>query len=223
MDYIREEFTRQRRVLEALLTGGGGGDAARNPTGAQTVFSRRSGEGPRPSAERRTTWLADGDAASREPEALGAWEAVRRRTAIFDSTSGTSRARAPEHGSNPAGQRSVPPPLWEARQPAEGTGGGPDAEGTQTARAWEQSIAAERIAPVPASGLPAAWRPGGGGDTSLPALMGRPAWLTEGAFTAAQPPRTETIEEPADMASVRTVSRAIQRDARRYDGGFMLY
>lgn len=221
MDYLEWELERQRRALRALLLGG----AERREDGPEEEIRRRP-------AELET---AGRDAAGRgmirreAPAGPGGGEAVRRASrdrprrerGAPESPEGAER-RVPEAGAlelaaaegpaDPRGGERETPPLPKAARPAAPREAAWREETGETSwKAW----GGERTAPGGGGGAMAesgAVPPAAGGGARIPETGRRGAPWERSASAALQ------AEDAA-----RALSQAVQRDARRYDGGFTIY
>ena len=228
MDYLSWELERQRAALRALLGGGEARDGKAAPEG-----DGRSPAGPgggETAAAGGTGRYAGGETytAGSGGEAPGAWEAA----------SGAWRREARETA---AGEGGGPPPE-DPEMPARAR----RREVRKQAAALRETA---REGTGPRTGRPggSAERPGGAAESKrdFPSPAVSAAGTGEGAFggvggsgSGALLPG-ETAWAPADIGrdgpwgggesalraeeSARALSRAVQRDARRYDGGFTMY
>lgn len=223
-DYLEWELERQRRALRALLLGG----------------PERREDGPEEEIRRRPAELeaAGRDAAGRAGQMLrreapadpGGGEAVRRASrdrprrerGALESPEGAGR-RVPETGAlertaaespaDPGGGERETPPLPKAARPAAPREAAAWREGTgETSwKAW----GGERTAP------------GGGGGAmaesgSIPPAADGGGRILETGRRGAPWERSASAALQAEDAA-RALSQVVQRDARRYDGGFTIY
>lgn len=103
------------------------------------------------------------------------------------------------------------------------------AEIPATERAWHgdgRKTRAEEETDTAAEGsaMPSGW----GGRTAGPRGQTEETWMLEGRAPSPDGPRRQEGQREMGSAAgresdVQAVSRAIQRDARRYDGGFTIY
>lgn len=223
-DYLEWELERQRRALRALLLGG----------------PERREDGPEEETRRPAEIEAAGrDAAGRAgmirreaPAGPGGGEAVRRasrdrprreRGAPESPEGAGRRVPAPEAGAlertaaeglaDPGGGERETPPLPKAARPAapRETAAWREETGETSWKAW----GGERTAPGGGGGAMAesgAVPPAAGGGARIPETGRRGAPWERSASAALQ------AEDAA-----RALSQAVQRDARRYDGGFTIY
>ena len=230
MDYLKWELERQRRALRALLPGGGEG---------RDGESAQAGKRPYP-AEPETAWeraagRAGQSAGGHGTAGFGAgegWEAVRR----------ASRDRLPRESVSPEAAESA----WERVLSAEAGDSGWEPAGAAPWAAAREESAARAEGPAGLREPAAPWAEGMGradtlagkaraGESSAPSSGGgETAGIS--AFAARQPEsgtawapdRSGPWARSASAAlqaedGARALSRAVQRDARRYDGGFHIY
>lgn len=214
MDYIQEELRRQRETLAALLLGGGvrqtsEGDREENrlPTGALPTVSSavHSAEAERTAAGQAAMRMAAGPAGARRPRftAEGGIAAEASAPADWDGvlsggwTAGLREETAATAAAHGGAGLAVP---WERNREILASG--------EVKLLWDGQNAAE----VSGDG----WT----GAASAPPAAGRSL-----GTSAAERTVTELVY-PADGGTAVTaeaLSRAFQRDARRYDGGFVPY
>lgn len=212
MDYIREELRRQREALAGLLLGrgsrpgeGGGEDGA----GAGTPFAEG---GVQPEA------LTAG--AELSPEGGRAVRPAERGLRGPIAGSGGLAAPGPS-GSRPGAEGAGFAPMRDLLPGIPGFYPGTE-EAERAAAVWEaagQAASAEHGGWGASRPEEAAWAalagigPAAGADRA-----GRP-----GADFAPERGVTEFFQAERGGGSAEALSRAFQRDARRYDGGFAMY
>lgn len=235
MDYLGWELERQRSALAALLLGGREAwdrdplrDEARRSGAGMPELYAGSPEAPPGAWEAvRATRRDRENGVSGIPETpLSAWEAVLgRETGIPASSEEDAWIRL---SGGTGAQVKLPRPSvgYEARQtirraradltaevPNLSAGGGEDGVGN---RADSSGPGSGRSRAAGYSGHLCGIRLGGGRAAETPgrdapAAAGTAPWAGWGAAA----PRAED--------SAKTLSRAVQRDARRYDGGFNIF
>ena len=229
MDYPGWELERQRRALRALLLGGGEGrengealeesqrrpeerEAAGKPAAGRDGRSAREEDAAGPGNESVREGRAAVRRASRDRREEGAGVRVLEAGAgILERAAGGPaplRGLARGEETAPRAEGSAAPGEAEAAGPE---GGGPAEE------------AAERLRPRARP----AQSPGGGTSAGINAAVmgparGGTAWVSErrarsGPWGEAASAALRAEDEAAAL------SRAVQRDARRYDGGFTIY
>ncbi len=211
MDYIQEELRRQREALAGLLLGGAlpqgedggrssGHAAADTPTAAWAAvpaagasFSGR-GQGSRPTEGGALSAGSGRSAVFEIPEAGG-------RTVTAGGTANSRETVGSREGVSSG----------ETAESAHGAGWTGPAEHLR--RSWESGRLAGTVPPDPAG----VWR---GAETP----DRREARRTAGGAVLERTV-TEFIraESGGSAPGAEALSRAFQRDARRYDGGFSLY
>lgn len=215
MDYLGWELERQWSALRALLPGGGEDrEGGRRPSG------------PRPAAE-----AAAGRAGRIPPDAPedapapGAWEAVR-----VARTGRLPRGNGGPSGGGARGWEEEPGPSERSggKWPEGALGAAPRAEGEI---AFPPSLRPGREGDFPAAGSAAGGGPeetgpaGGRGGAVLEFYDAGGRFFPGGADGAARrggPWGGGAAALRAEEDAV-ALSRAVQRDARRYDGGFNIY
>lgn len=226
MDYLKWELERQRRALRALLLGGAERREEEDPEGetrrrpAETGTARRDaagrdgetvrgeapadagGEEARGAVRRASRDRPRGeDGALKTPE--GAW---RRALAAETLEREALEREALERAAAVRGGDRAERPLPETARPAApGETAARPEEAPRRTRGGERQGGAGRFGTGPSAGGP--------GESG-------PAWTPE---EQAGPwgERTSAALQAEDGA--RALSRAVQRDARRYDGGFTIY
>lgn len=230
MDYPRWELDRQRRALGALLLGAG---TDRDPPEAPNGRHRPadSGESPQSAAGQVPQAAGGGHAANPGEDRVAVREAGRDRpeeeSAALDAAAGARErfpgpeAGGPEEAPDASPLRRRPLPETSARrlrasgETEEALRAAPPPQGVENAG---ETPGGERPAGKPLSktqgdGQIAGPIPSGvRAEGALPALGRRDLPWESGASAALR------AEEDA-----RALSRAVQRDARRYDGGFIIY
>ena len=192
MDYIQEEFRRQREALAGLLLG-------RGPVGGE-------GGGAEPPAKgvNVPAGLPAGARAGAVPERVQARSLAEN--AYEGNPAWSGGLAAP--GLPRSGSRSE-----DAGEAAEFLWGEALAAFAENGRQEEISVPAEGASPPGSAGAVR------GADTGGPAAGRSPAGIAR--------ERTVTefvqVESGGAAAGAEALSRAFQRDARRYDGGFSLY
>lgn len=250
MDYAGWELERQRRALAALLLGGGVEEAERDADrrSPETAWERAGAAGqtaagtpgryavrPGDPEGRGTLREGPGDPGARKPETpASAWERVLEASAGRDRTAdappGVGTALE-EDMPGASGRETEAQAAWRGhRQEA-----GRDPEDLLRREAGDEAARALQRTFVPAEdgadpllrggGLPEAGgarRSAGGGWVPVSRGTDPAAGLSPAGGTV--PP----WGGPGEAAlrgeeSARVVSLAVQRDARRYDGGFVIY
>lgn len=198
MDYMQMELTRQRTALAALLSGA---EKAERETA-----SRR---GDAADAE-KGAFAREGGSALEASDLRAAWRGAGAHGEI-PANGSPADFPAPEPGSGSRRQAGTEPTEDEwARLNAA-------ANGAAVSRAAALGATADReLAPAEAGAGPSAFAretaartPAGGGEGGVSQVR----FVTEVTAPAAAFP----------AAGARALSLAVQRDARRYDGGFSLY
>lgn len=251
MDYAGWELERQRRALAALLLGGGAEEAERDADrrSPETAWERAGAAGQtaagtpgryavRPGGpEGRGTLREDpGDPGARKPETpTSAWERVLEASAGRDRT-----ADAPPGVGTALGEDAPGASDRETEARAAARGGyrqeaGRDPEDLLRREAGDEAARALQRTLVPAENGADPLLRGGGFPEAGGARRGTGGdWVpvSRGAGPAAGlSPAGGTVPPwggPGEAAlrgedSARAVSLAVQRDARRYDGGFVIY
>ena len=216
VDYAGWELERQRAALAALLLGGETEERRENRAVRKAETARLSsagGQGQRtPEETDRTeepagTLLTPAGVSEMTTRPAGVWTAGGRRflwpeTGSLRGSGGTGAL--PEEGPRAAG-------TGLAEETAEGTGA---AEEIKTAESGAEEGQAAPLRTEAFDGMPGA---GGGGWTPAAGLRSSAgSWLGAGLW-----PASGGGEEGREAA--KALSLAVQRDARRYDGGFALY
>jgi len=238
MDYLEWELERQRAALAALL-GGGTEDG-------ETVLrekKRRSPAEPDAARERAAGSAgryAEGPGGVREPEDKHPERREEARKAEGTGTAGTPVSAWEEPlrvgGGSPEERDGMGAPAFAGERgrvrPDGGTGVRPDlAEDSKAYRARrgagaEAPAGDDREERSAAGGVrrTASLRGGGGGAAGaldrdgLPLFRGAEETGGTGPWGGGRGTAAHQAED-----SARALSRAIQRDARRYDGGFYIY
>ena len=219
IDYVWEEYTRQKRALAALMMGGGERD----------IFKQeRHGIG---GDFERLTWRNAGTRSGLEDTAMERWEAEGNGGDAADAwdtiqSGGMGMGRvlwrlAQKDAWTAAERRGLS--AFEKLDSADGTAGGKG--GGLTVRRSVSAESGGEAVMTDGSGAAFSLAERGVGDAVFSGLseMGISA---EGrrmgsSFFDATAVRTETAEAVGTDAQM--LSRAFQRDARRYDGGFALF
>ena len=212
MDYIREELRRQREALAGLLLGRGsrpGEESGEDGEGTGTPFAEG---GIQPEAFTAGAELSPEGGRAVRPAERGLWGPF--------AGSGGLAAPGPS-GSRPGAEEAGFAPPCDLLPGIPGFY--PGTEGAERAAAvWE------------AAGQAASAEYGGWGvfrpeEAAWTALAG--IWPAAGADRAGHPGAdfapergvTEFFQAESGGGSAEALSRAFQRDARRYDGGFAMY
>ena len=197
MEYIRETLERQQAALRRLLLGertGGSPEAGREAPPAGDRL---------PPQESRTEQRAFRELAAQE-------------TAELRRGSGAS---ADESGRAPPGERETRasaqgPEAWEMLD---------QALLRRSARRWKETVGDTELAGAGAPAAPASSArrryPPAEADRAGSGSSGQP----EEIFVNAGAPAVTWRTDGREGAEAKALSRAFQRDARRYDGGFRLY
>lgn len=201
MDYLGWELARQRAALWALLGGGDteeeAGPSARGGGGAETGAASRQRA---PEEARRTPRFGTGGAAV-PSEPSGGRNAFETVWETEEESGMEARLAAEAAGGRRAeGDFAAGGAAWKPGPTSEGRTGGGEAAGDTFA--------------APGRGGTGTARPGGGAPAETAGQGGRRVLPWEGGRESAAL-RAE--------AEARALSRAVQRDARRYDGGFTIY
>lgn len=200
MDYIQEELRRQREALAAVLLGGG---AQRTSADRQETSRLPADSLPtdHPAAEQTAAEPVPGFAIARRPR-FAAEGGIAGEYGIY---AGASAPTAPGGGLPGAG--AVSPGEEAAALTAE-------SGGASSAARWKRDR--EALSPAETEAL---------GDMRAAADSGTlPARWSQGT-PAAERTVTELVYPAGggDAVTAEALSRAFQRDARRYDGGFTPY
>lgn len=233
VDYVRVEWERQHMALAALLLGGGGGTAA-GESGRRTLSGARTGAAEREALRRKTVPDAERTGmrgrfsfAQRDPERgtaseeiLSAWESFFRDLPPETAGSGVLPGAALPAGASDAAMRRDG---WTAERYGGVQLNDAAKKDRRLSAQPEETLAAEleRAVSPGTDRRPvgaAAWGDLSGFGTDL-VRSGAPG---ENIWVDAAPVQSETVEAPDAGNRARTLSRAFQRDARRYDGGFSL-
>lgn len=233
MDYLGWELERQRRALRALLLG----TAADREEKDDSEGERRLPEGPetagKSAAGRAGESSGRGDAAG--PGDEEAREAVRKASrdrrgeengafiALEDAWERALEAGARDLEREAAGgPLSLRAPAGEETIPRKERPAAPKEETwTEGAERTEESAGALRLRGRSSQGT------GGGGTAGFNAAVMRPG-ETGSVWVLGENRRSGPWGEAASAAlraedEAAALSRAVQRDARRYDGGFTIY
>ncbi len=230
MDYIREELQRQRLLLTALLTGQTVATPPEEPQTADQAFWTEAGDLPlwelRGSAGavaavdlpwRGMANQATGAYLSALGENAPAGEAAALRTALealAASKRGTLAGRAGESGLKTAMFSDPQYGTTVLGRMAENGTTAPKAHGAEAGETAWVSHGTER------AGF-RFFRSGGVGEAAA-------AWAPASAPESAEDGAIQLVAElrrteGGGLSDPAALSRAFQRDARRYDGGFRLY
>lgn len=220
VDYAGWELERQRAALAALLLGGETEERRENRAVRKAETARLSSAGGQEQrTPQETDWTEEPAGSLLTP--AGPSETTARPAGVW--TAGGRRFLWPEtgslRGSGGTGALLEEGPRAAGTGTAEGTGA---AEGTGTAEGTAEEVktaesGAEEGQAAPLrtetfDGMPGAggWTPAAGLRSSAGAWPGAGLWAASGGG-----------EEGREAA--KALSLAVQRDARRYDGGFALY
>ena len=242
MDYLGWELKRQLGALGALLGGGRDSETLREGGTRRDTAERAAAEGGRAVRPRRSVRTGHSPGTGRSAghggaggEELAAWTAGRG--------AGADVSEGEESGPD------VPVSAWEQvwesvsrgrrsgertkRRSPETSGGTPEKEdGPAAEEVWNggppagraEGTERKRDAGERRGGETGGGGPGGGGPGENPGALGparrRPVWAPEEA-AGAFPEGGAAALRREDGG--RALSRAVQRDARRYDGGFTIY
>lgn len=222
VDYAGWELERQRAALAALLLGGETEERRENRAVRKAETARLSSAGGQEQrTPQETDWTEEPAGSLLTP--AGPSETTARPAGVW--TAGGRRFLWPETGSLRGsggtgalleeGPRAAGTGLAEgtgtAERTAEGTG---TAEEIKTAESGAEEGQAAPLRTETFDGMPGA---GGGGWTPAASLRSSAgSWPGAGLWAA-----SGGGEEGREAA--KTLSLAVQRDARRYDGGFALY
>lgn len=228
MDYIREELQRQRMLLAALLTGQ---TMAMLPEEMQTTsqtFCEERGDFPawelRGSAgaatglpQRGMASLAAGAYLSALGENAPAGEAAALRTVLEALAAGERWALAGRSGEGGLSAAMLPDWVYGSAALEQLAGDGDPAAAIH-GRKTGKTVAVYRGAEQPAAYSP------GSGSVGRAAAAWTSAAVPESAAGGTVQLVTELRRaEGGGLSDPAALSRAFQRDARRYDGGFRLY
>lgn len=239
MDYLSWELERQRDALRALLGGGEARDGKAAPEG-----ERRSPAEPwaaeRHAAGRAGRYAGGGDnTADPDSGAPGAWEAVQgaregspgaEEGGGFHAGEGArvhalSRGKGPQRRTAADGAAALREAAREGTGPRTSRpGGSAAAPGAPAALGAEAMEPAAEHAGETGFGEDAAKGSGGwkdAGSAAARAQRGTPAWGLSRSGRGGPWGGVSAALQAEDGA--KALSLAVQRDARRYDGGFGLY
>lgn len=233
MNYLEWELERQRGALRALLGGGNREDSRKD--GSERVWAEpEASDSSAGQAERAgaSTGRETGPSAERATDRPAEQSALRR--------DGTGRREGMDAG-EPAGPLSAWEQVLNGTEDAPGRLAGPEEEPPETpGRPLREGTGPQAALPGAAGERPAAGETeetletleGAGGrrdggsageafTTGYRLTKGWPAWAPETGETGYRD--MGLAAAPAEEDRVRALSRAVQRDARRYDGGFTIY
>lgn len=237
MDYLEWELERQRGALRALLGGGGREDAgtarkdeARSgPAGMEAKGAGGTGrpaasggtgeEPPKTRATVRETGAAPPKGEDGGPDLpVSAWEQVWREERYAPGQRGWDgpEEETPETPPKPAREGTGLPAASSGKR-----AGNPPARRAESAES-ERPLGRSGERRTGESGGGAA---SGGGTAALGPARRRPVWAPEPEETSGGAAFRGSGGDAAPPAEdgARALSRAVQRDARRYDGGFTIY
>lgn len=239
MDYLGWELERQRAALAALLSGGGearDGETVRegegrSPEGPGTARGSAGGPDGRYAGGRSGATGGPEDTGGLGDGAPGAWEAVRIAGAdrLPGKTAGPVSAWEEIAGVNgPPEQEAGASAGWGQGFRRRGPLSGGTGAQTEPSRPWGGYEAESRETPAGDAAKARA-------EAAEAAGRNRPGERPAGETGAGGAARQWSGLRRSDVAgapaaaplgaedSARALSRAVQRDARRYDGGFNIY